>query len=98
MAAGVAAATTAGVEPELYCRVRLRGWTPHGSLHNGIFCGWIEEEQSATGSCRAGWPGTWPAEIKTISSPAGLEADRPDEVTDCAEAEPAARQAQVPVR
>jgi bifunctional non-homologous end joining protein LigD len=31
------------LEPELYCRVKFHGWTPHGHLRNARFCGWLEE-------------------------------------------------------
>jgi bifunctional non-homologous end joining protein LigD len=34
------------VEPELYCRVKFHGWTPHGHLRNAVFGGWIEQRTS----------------------------------------------------
>jgi ATP-dependent DNA ligase len=31
------------VEPVLYCRVKVHGWTTQGHLRDAVFCGLIEE-------------------------------------------------------
>jgi len=31
------------VEPVLYCRVKVHGWTARGHLRHAVFCGLIEE-------------------------------------------------------
>ncbi len=37
------------VEPELYCRVKFRGWTAHGHLRDAAFAGWLQDTGPANG-------------------------------------------------